>query len=112
VPNRIISIEIKVNALSQCLVLQNVEATAKELGVAPNSIHSWFATKVLPNLPEALAKENPGPKLKAALTRPGEGKRTTTNMGVEERLEYCPHCQSSRVWKNGRYRVITTGWHS
>lgn len=106
VPNRIISIEIKVNALSQCLMLQNVEATAKELGVAPNSIHNWFMTKVLPSLPEVLAKEHPGPKPKAASTRPREGKRTTTSTGVEERLEYCPHCQSSRVWKNGRYRVI------
>lgn len=105
-PNRIISIEIKVNALSQCLMLQNVEATAKELGVAPNSIHNWFMTKVLPSLPEVLAKEHPGPKPKAASTRPREGKRTTTSTGVEERLEYCPHCQSSRVWKNGRYRVI------
>jgi hypothetical protein len=39
VPNRIISIETKVNALSLCLMLQNVEATAKELGVAVLATH-------------------------------------------------------------------------
>lgn len=104
-PNRIISIETKVNAMSQCLMLQNVEATAKELGVAPNSIHNWFVTKVLPSLPEALAKEHPGPKLKAAATCPAKGKRATVEEHPDDCFT-CPHCQSSRVWKNGHYRVI------
>jgi hypothetical protein len=106
VANRIIPIETKVNALSQCLVLQNVETVAIELGVAPNSIHNWFETKVLPHLPEALAKENPGPKPKTSATRPAPGKRTGSSREVEERPEHCPHCQSSRVWKNGLYWVI------
>jgi len=108
VANRIIPIETKVNALSQCLVLQNVELVAKELGVAPNSIHNWFVDKVLPNLPEVLAKENPGPKPKGASTptRPALGKRTASSREIDERPEHCPHCQSSRVWKNGRYWVI------
>ena len=104
-PNRIISIETKVNALSQCLMLQNVEATAKELGVAPNSIRNWFVTKVLPSLPEALAKEHPGPKLKAAATCPAKSKRAAVEEHPDDCFT-CPHCQSTRVWKNGRYRVI------
>lgn len=105
--NRIIPIETKVSALSQCLVLQNVEAVAEEQGVSPNSIRNWFVNKVLPSLPEALAKENPGPRPKATPkpTRPVEGKHSATNPEVEER-PVCPHCRSSRVWKNGLYWVI------
>ena len=117
--NRIIPTETKVNAMNQCLVLQNVEPVAKELGVASNSIRNWFATKVLPGLPEALAKEHPGPKPKVTPrpTRPAlsvsQGKRAALSMEVEERPDHCPqdcfacpYCQSSRVWKNGRYWVI------
>jgi len=119
VANRIIPIETKVNAMNRCLVLQNVEAVAKELGVAPNSICNWFVDKVLPSLPEALAKEHPGPKPKET-PRPirpalsvSKGKCVALRKEVEERPDRCPqdcfacpHCQSSRVWKNGRYRVI------
>ena len=110
--NRIIPIDIKVNALIQCLTLQNVEAVAEEQGVSPNSIRNWFVDKVLPSLPEALAKEHPGPKPKEAptLTRPAlsmsKGKRAASSAEVDERPDQCPHCQSSHVWKNGRYRVI------
>ena len=107
-PNRIIPIEIKVNALAQCLVLQNVDAVAKELEVAPNSIRNWFTEKVLPGLAEALAKENPGPKPKGVSVRErtAQGQRAASSREVEERPEHCPHCHSSRVWKNGCYRVI------
>jgi hypothetical protein len=58
-------------------VLQNIEAVAKELEVAPNSIRNWFTEKVLPGLPGALAKENPGPKPKSASVpeRLAQGKR-------------------------------------
>ncbi len=106
--NRIIPIETKVNALSQCLVLQNVEAVAKELEVAPNSIRNWFTEKVLPGLAEALAKENPGPKPTGVSVRErtAQGQRVASSREVEERPEHCPHCHSSRVWKNGCYRVI------
>ncbi|MCX6057867.1 MAG: hypothetical protein NTW69_06935, partial [Chloroflexi bacterium] len=106
--NRIIPIEIKVNALAQCLVLQNVEAVAKELGVAPNSIRNWFTEKVLPGLAEALAKENPGPKPTGVSVRErtAQGQRAASNREDEDRPEHCPHCHSSRVWKNGCYRVI------
>jgi len=94
--NRIIPIETKVNALSQCLALLNVEVVAKELGVAPNSIRNWFETKVLANLPEVLEKEQPGPKVKAAgqacvppkgnvLRRPGKLMRS----GSLSRLSEC-----------------------
>jgi len=113
--------------MNRCLVLQNVEPVAKELGVASNSIRNWFATKALPGLPEALAKEHPGPKPKVTPrpTRPAlqspdalsgsvsQGKRAALSMEVEERPDHCPqdcfacpYCQSSRVWKNGRYWVI------
>jgi hypothetical protein len=108
VSNRIIAIETKVNAMSQCLVLQNVKAVAKEIGVSPNSIRNWFVDNVLPRLPEALAKEHPGPKPKEAprLTRPAKDKRAASSAEVDERPDHCPHCQSSRVWKNGVYWVI------
>jgi len=118
VANRIIPTETKVNVMNQCLTLQNIELVAKESGVAPNSIRNWFATKVLPGLPEALAKENPGPKPNAVSTRPAlpalagrpgsvsKGKRAALSAEVEERPDHCPYCQSSRVWKNGRYWVI------
>lgn len=104
--NRIIPIETKVNALRQCLVLQNVEAVAEEQGISPNSIRNWFVDKVLPSLSDALAKENPGPKPKAIPTRLAEGKPVASSAEVDERPENCPHCQSSRVWKNGAYWVI------
>jgi len=106
--NRIIPIETKVNALSQCLALLNVEVVAKELGVAPNSIRNWFETKVLANLPEVLEKEQPGPKVKAARAgmRPAEGKRAASTRKVDEGPDHCPDCQSVRVWKNGLYWVI------
>jgi hypothetical protein len=108
VSNRIVPIEIKVNALSLCLVLQNVEAVAEAQGVSLNSIRNWFADKVLPSLPEALAKEKPGPKPKVAPTSmpPAKVKRAASRAEVDERPEYCPHCQSARVWKNGVYWVI------
>lgn len=108
VANRIIPIETKVNALSQCLVLQNVEAVAEEQGVAPNSIRNWFEDKVLPSLPEVLAKEKPGPKpkVKPAFMPPAKVKRAASSTEIDERPDHCPHCQSSRVWKNGRYQVI------
>jgi len=112
VANRIIPTETKVNAMNQCLTLKNIDAVAKEWGVSPNSLRNWFATKVLPSLPKALAKEPPGPKPQAApsLTRPAlsvsKGKRAALRTEVEERPDHCPYCQSSRVWKNGRYRVI------
>lgn len=104
--NRIIPTETKVNAMSQCLVLENVEATAVALGVSPNSIRNWFETKVLPGLPETLAKERPGPKPQANSTHPAAGKPTAPRAAVDERPEHCPHCQSSQVWKNGVYWVI------
>jgi hypothetical protein len=87
-------------------VLQNVEAVAEEQGVSPNSIRNWFVDKVLPSLPEALAKENPGPKPKAAPTRAVKGKQAASSTEKDERPDHCPHCQSARVWKNGMYWVI------
>ena len=99
--NRIIPTETKVNVMNQCLTLQNIELVAKESGVAPNSIRNWFATKVLPGLPEALAKENPGPKPNAVSTRPAlpalagrpgsvsKGKRAALSAEVEERPDHC-----------------------
>jgi hypothetical protein len=109
VANRIIPIETKVNALSQCLALQNVEAVADVLGVAPNSIRYWFETKVLANLSEVLANEQPGPKPEAApmsILRPAEGKHATYGGKSDEGPDHCPDCQSVRVWKNGVYFVI------
>jgi hypothetical protein len=108
VSNRIIAIETKVNAMSRCLVLQNVKAVAKEMGVSPNSIRNWFVDDVLPNLSEALAKKHPGPKPKemSTATRPTKGKHAASSAEVEGYPDHCPHCQSSRVWKNGVYWVI------
>jgi len=100
--NRIIPIETKVNALSQCLALLNVEVVAKELGVAPNSIRNWFETKVLANLPEVLEKEQPGPKVKAARAgmRPAEGKRAASTgklMRVRIIVQIVRVCGSGRM---------------
>ena len=108
--NRIIPTETKVNALSQCLTLQNVEPVAETLGVAPNSIRYWFEAKVLPSLPEVLANERPGPKPKEALpastpSRP-VSHRAESSALAESRPERCPDCHSPRVWKNGLYGVI------
>ena len=107
--NRIIPIETKVNALSKCLALQNVEEVAKELEVAPNSIRNWFTSKLLPGLPEVLANEQPGPKPEAApmsILRPAEGKHASYGEKSDEGPDHCPDCQSVRVWKNGLYWVI------
>lgn len=108
--NRIIPTETKVNALIQCLTLENIETVAKELGVAPNSIRYWFATKVLPSLPAVLGNERPGPKRKNApvVGTPAQHVEAKVASPVEgdERPAHCPHCQSSRVWKNGIYWVL------
>jgi transposase-like protein len=107
--NRIIPIETKVNALTKCLALLNVEAVAKELNVAPNSIRNWFETKLLPGLPEVLGKEQPGPKPEAAPAvsmGSTEGKQAASTGKVDEDPDHCPFCQSGRIWKNGLYYVI------
>lgn len=108
--NKIIPTETKVNALSQCLMLQNVEPVATALGVAPNSIRYWFEAKVLPSLPEVLANERPGPKpseVPPASTASGSvAHRPAPPTVAEGRPDHCPHCHSPRVWKNGLYWVI------
>jgi hypothetical protein len=110
VANRIIPTETKVNALSQCLTLQNVESVAETLGVAPNSIRYWFEAKVLPSLSEVLANERPGPKPQGAPAAPtafgSVSPRSEPPTVAEGRPDHCPHCHSPRVWKNGLYWVI------
>jgi hypothetical protein len=110
VANRIIPTEIKVNALSQCLTVQNVEPIATALGVSPNTIRYWFEVKLLPSLPEVLANEHPGPKPKEALPTSTPSRLADRHAAspavAEDRPERCPHCHSPRVWKNGLYWVI------
>jgi len=110
VSNRIIPTETKVNALSQCLALQNIEIVAKTLGVAPNSIRYWFETKLLPSLPAVLANEVPGPSPKSkppvATASHLVGVKTVSPTETDGRPDHCPTCQSLRVWKNGLYWVF------
>ena len=108
--NRTIPTETKVNALSQCLTLQNVDSVAAALGIAPNSIRNWFEDKLLPCLPEVLANKRPGPKLPEAPPVSTAASSVVQHSGLplvaEARPAHCPHCQSSRVWKNGLYWVL------
>ena len=108
--NRAIEIAVKVNALERCLMLQNVEPVATELGIAPNSIRNWFTDKLLPALPTLLVNETPGPKpsgpQEPSAKLAGRAIAAGPLPPADGRPSACPHCHQGVIWKNGVYWVL------
>lgn len=102
--NRIIPIEIKVQAMEESLRLVNVEAVAARHGVSPDSMYYWLNKKLKPKLPEILANEKPGPKPQ---TNPAQEE---PDLPPEYRPTGCDRCGGTRIWKNGTYEVINWVW--
>jgi hypothetical protein len=59
--NRKIQLDIKVQAMRECLRLQNVEATMRKHQLSQRSAFRWF-DQILERLPEILKETKPGPK--------------------------------------------------
>jgi hypothetical protein len=59
--NRKIQLDVKVQAMRECLRLQNVEATMRKHQLSERSAFRWF-DQILEQLPEILREAKPGPK--------------------------------------------------
>lgn len=59
--NRKIQLDVKVQAMRQCLRLENVEATMRKHQLSERSAFRWFE-QILERLPEILKETKPGPK--------------------------------------------------
>lgn len=103
--NRHIPTEIKVQVMEKCLQLVNVEETAKQHGVHPNSIYYWFNNKIKANLRQILTNDPPGPK---AQLQPVQEEWPAAS--PRERPAQCDRCGGTRIWKNGVYSVINWVW--
>ena len=107
--NRIRPLAEKVQSVEQVMKQINVEAAAREAGIAPSTLR-YDLNKVVQALPETLANEKPGPKPS------GRAVAATTESGSpEEWATICPAC-GGKVSKNGTYWVLnwllllTAGW--
>lgn len=120
--NRKIPTEKKVEVMYQCLTLEGVAEAAAVNDISPGVIYYWFNKKVLPALPEVLTNEKPGPKPTKVREESSLASGTVSAKRCrpidDGRPEECPHCHSSKVWKNGLYWVVNWltflcfGWFS
>ena len=60
-PNRRVKLDIKVQAMRECMHLENVQAVMCKYGLSESSAFRWFED-ILEQLPEILQTEKPGPK--------------------------------------------------
>ena len=60
-PNRKVQLVLKVQAMRECLHLENVESVMRKYGLSESSAFRWFE-EILEHLPEILHDEKPGPK--------------------------------------------------
>ena len=110
--NRKISPETKAAALSECLVLRNVEEVSDKYGISAGTIRYCFREKVTPALPEIVANRKTGPKAESVplpdtvVVPPTPTVSSPPAMPDDGRPDRCPQCGSQKVWKNGRYGVI------
>lgn len=63
-PNRRVKLDIKVQAMRECMHLENVQAVMCKYGLSESSAFRWFED-ILEQLPEILQTEKPGPKFQA-----------------------------------------------
>jgi len=105
--NKHIPLETKVEAMEKTLTLTNVATVAKEMGISPDSIYTWFNERIVKKLSELLQNDKPGPKpkLRPNTSRTSEQPLPFTNIDYVDRPSHCPECGSPTVWKNGFYWV-------
>lgn len=107
--NRHISLETKIKAMENTLILINVTQVAKELNISTDSVYLWFKEKVIGKLPEILRNGRPGPKPKfkfiQSVSAPGKQPLLFKEIDCVDRPSHCSECGSSMVWKNGFYLV-------
>ena len=60
-PNRKVQLAVKVQAMRECLHLENVQSVMCKHGLSESSAFRWFED-ILEQLPEILQSEKPGPK--------------------------------------------------
>lgn len=60
-PKRKIDLGVKVQAMLECLHLQDVEAVTQKYDLSKRSLFVWF-NKIKDHLPETLQEAKPGPK--------------------------------------------------
>lgn len=58
---RKIDLDVKVQAMLECLHLQDVEAVTEKYDLSERSLFVWFS-KIKEQLPEILQEAKPGPK--------------------------------------------------
>jgi hypothetical protein len=63
--NRKIQLDVKVQAMRECLRLANVEATMRKHQLSERSAFRWFE-QILERLPDILQETKPGPKSQRA----------------------------------------------
>jgi hypothetical protein len=77
--NRKIQLDVKVQAMRECLHLDNVEATMRKHHLSERSAFRWFE-QILERLPEILKETKPGSKSQppSTLAPPRRRNRTAT----------------------------------
>ena len=59
--NRKVNLDVKVQAMRECLHLENVQSVMRKYHLSKSSAFRWFED-ILEQLPEILQTEKPGPK--------------------------------------------------
>lgn len=60
-PKRKINLDVKVQAMRECLQLADVESVMRKYHLSERSAYNWFG-QILERLPEILQDAKPGPK--------------------------------------------------
>jgi transposase-like protein len=70
-PRRKIELEVKVEAMRECLHMADVKDISRKYGISERAAYNWYA-RVLEALPDILADDKPGrkPKPKAESAPP------------------------------------------
>ena len=70
-PRRKIELEVKVEAMRECLHMADVKDISRKYGISERAAYNWYA-RVLEALPDILANDRPGrkPKPKAESAPP------------------------------------------
>lgn len=103
---RFITPEVKAKAIQRCLRLCNVSEVAVQYGLDPDTIRNIYKNKIFPRLAELVANERPGPKPQGRREEKSLRGKEPRESSEDSRRGACPHCGSTKVWKNGTYTVV------
>jgi hypothetical protein len=84
----------------------NKTEIAKKFGIDPSTLIDLIEKKVIPALKIILVNKKPGPKSSDDQIEFNFDEQSGTSKWQDERPASCPHCGSSKVWKNGFYFVL------